>query len=261
MLRIAVILLLAGCGTYISLPLYDEEPVVRDHPGLRGMAVAAEHYRETGAKAPATEWDDRPDHVMRKGDAVRVRVDGEPDLDRDLLVDPEGAISYPYLDRAVVDGLRCADLRDRIRKALSSRLRDPKVSVLLQGRAEGSVDVTGMVNTRQPVRFRLRPWLSGVLTSAGGCSRVANLAQVLIVRPGEKKAIVCNLVTHARDGDARQNLRVAPGDIIVVTEIYPEEAAHAWEWGPVADFLANRASREQFLETLKDTPSPWKSKP
>ncbi len=67
------LLVLAGCGGSLTVPLYDSETVLSRHPGLRGRVVIADEYR---SPEPSTE---RTGHVRIVG---MVNYEGKISADR-----------------------------------------------------------------------------------------------------------------------------------------------------------------------------------
>ena len=258
MKRATLLLLLSGCASLV-IPLYDEDPVLARYPGLKDAIVTADQYEIPEGAAAETEWVEAPDRVLTGGDAVRIEVKKEPDLTRTAYVNLDGTLVYPRVGSIYVKGKTVREVEREIRQQLAAHLKNPQVTIKVPSGSEGTVDVVGEVAYPGSVTFRFRPWITGAITRCGSFHRAANLTQVLVVRVKEKKVIVCDLHAFAAEGKVVQNIRVADGDVIVVTELYPpDEVAQAREWCQVADFIAGKLTREQLIAAIKSLPpAPW----
>ncbi|MHC4607912.1 MAG: polysaccharide biosynthesis/export family protein, partial [Planctomycetota bacterium] len=217
----------------------------------------AERYAPPEKKdSSPSAWVRDPDRLLAARDKVRIEIPSQPGLTRDTKIGPDGTLSFPHVGSMLVAGLTAGKFRNRLASALSAHIRSPVVRVLVRKRVRGRADMVGKVRSGRKVEFHLPPWLSGVI-GPGRCTRHANLAQILVVRPAEKKVIVCNMYAHAVDQDRKQDILVVDGDVIVITELYPMEVEScAREWGPIADFLAGRIDRAGLVSAIRERPPP-----
>lgn len=252
---------LSCAGGSISIPLFDEAPLFQAHPEIARQVITADQYQEPSSTTEGADWVEEGDRTLAQGDSVRIRVEGQPELTRFLSVLPNGRIDYPGSSSIPAAGRTTAQVREEIRGVLLRNFKDPQVRLELPRREEPApVDITGMVNHPSAPLFRIPPWLSASVNSANGYSRLANLAQIIIVRPKERIAIVCDQLAFLEDEDRSQNPRVLPDDVVIVTELYPETVGYAREWDSIADFLQGRISRAELVSAIRNLPAPpWKT--
>ena len=107
-----------------------------------------------------------------------------------------------------------------------------------------------------------------VVAEGSRCARLVlrvlihHLTQILVVRPAEKKVIVCNLYEFRVNGDQKQNIVAMNDDVIVATRRYPlEHQSCAREWKPIADYFAGRLDRAGLINAINNLPPPaWRDK-
>jgi protein involved in polysaccharide export with SLBB domain len=236
-------LLLAGCSTLV-VPLYDEGPVLALHPGLRGRIVTAAAYRPGDPREVAEIWSEE-DRTLAAGDRLRFRAD---DRDVAYAIAPDGAVDFPWIGRVACAGRKLLELRRDLEARLRDRLKDPRVSLAVSvPSGETAVTVVGMANTEG--RIERTGTLHQILAFAGGVSRHACLAQILVVRDGV--VVVCDYYRYATERDEKENLPLRAGDIVVVTELYdPDRVPCAAEWGPLERFLSGTLDRTELIKAL-----------
>lgn len=81
---------------------------------------------------------------------------------------------------------------------------------------EEYVTVLGEINKPSAIPYRTGLRLADTLVMAGGVNEYADLARVKVIR-GDKK-IIANIDRIIKGGDAVDNIRMEPGDIVVVGE-------------------------------------------
>lgn len=114
------------------------------------------------------------------------------------------------------------------------------------------VGIVGMVNHECALPLSRADNLRQAFAMAGSLSMRACLPQILVVRPSEGKAIVCDYYRYAEGRDERQNLPLVADDLVVVTELYdPERVPCAPEWGPIERFFAGDLDRAGLLAALR----------
>ena len=239
---------MAACAPTLIIPLYSSGPVHAAFPPLKDAVVVALKYKAPEIKEEQIEWIQDGKRILRRGDPLRIRVDGDPKLNRDLNVNPDGSLSFPHAGNLVAEGKSVENLLQRLDARLSVILRNPDVRILVAKRRDGTAAVVGMVRHPDEFRFRRPPWLLGAITRVGQYAHGANPAQVLVVRTTENKVIVCNLFYP---GNRTQNIPIRDGDVIVVTGLYSEKLSYAPEWRPVAEFVSGRLDRNGLIRALK----------
>jgi len=126
-------------------------------PLLPGQVTAQEAYR------------------IAAGDSITVQVLRHADFNTQLVVRPDGRITYPLIGEIEVVGKTVAELTDLITKALSEELRAPQVVINVMPREQPVVYILGEVLKAGPVP--LRPGAEAIavkdaIAQAGGLPRV-----------------------------------------------------------------------------------------
>jgi protein involved in polysaccharide export with SLBB domain len=148
-----------------------------------------------------------------------------PTLDAEQRVQPSGFISPPLLAPIQTDGLTAAILQQRLEQAYRGKLRHPHVVVALveynRKPTPPEFFVLGEVATPGPKEYRPGLTLVEALARAGGASRSANLAKVVILEP-EGDQLVARLLdlkamlTGSGGPGSRVIPVIAPNAIVIV---------------------------------------------
>lgn len=157
-------------------------------------------------------------YTLKEGDLLSVSVWGEEDLSRDILVLPDGSISFPLVGNLQAGGLTAPELRDRIAKGISNYIPEATVSVIVTATEGNRVYVLG--NVAQPGSYILSSPLNVMqaLSLAGGLTTFADKNDIVIIRDSESEQI--RLPVRYNDivsGKSLQsNHRLIAGDTVLV---------------------------------------------
>jgi len=177
--------------------------------------------------AIATQGHAQGDAVLGAGDVLRITVYGQDDLETVARVTQEGHISFPLIGKVTIagDSNRQADAKIERRLSDGKFVRNPQVSIFVEERvrAEGEV-VTIIGQVKKPGRFAVDSLsndgaqsIVGVLALAGGLGEDAADHLILAKNTADGvKNIRVDLVGLLRDGDLKQNVDLAGGDIVLV---------------------------------------------
>lgn len=190
------------------------------------LAIVSAALLGLGAAASAQGYRVQP------GDTVTIEVAQDPGLNRDILVAPDGSLSFPpvgqvraggrTLDQiasAVADGLRAGFAEAPTVYASLRALRPPPID-----RPEPTITVyvTGEMNRAGALEVAPNATLLQVIASAGGPTRFAAMSRVQLRRLDSRTGQETILQIDAEDilagrGDAA-TLRVREGDVLIVPE-------------------------------------------
>lgn len=147
-------------------------------------------------------------YKLASGDFVKVDVLGEPELTLKVLIDPAGAINYPFLGRVQAAGLTVGQLEQRIYTGLKSGfLVNPDVRVAV---AEyRPIYVSGQVRQAGAYPYTLGLTVDKALTLAGGMTTFGSVNRIYLQRAGKPK--------EERENVGLDSI-VYPGDTVVVEE-------------------------------------------
>lgn len=159
-------------------------------------------------------------YTVNAGDALRVYVWNEESLARELLVGPDGHLSFPMVGDVDVNGLTTQAIGERIAKGLSEYMRDtPQVTVSLMGVNGNRIFVLGTV--RRPGQFVVtsRTDVMQALALAGGLDEFSSGKGIKVLRRdarGVQKAIPFNYSRVTNGQDLHTNILLNANDVVVV---------------------------------------------
>ena len=154
-------------------------------------------------------------------DVLDIVVWRNPELTRTVTVRPDGWISYPIAGEVRVDGMTPAVLQDTLETAFATYVTSPMVTVVVSRVAGFRVSILGKV--RLPGRYDVEGTATvlDVLALAGGPNDYADTSRMYVLRPkdGEESGyeqIFVRYVTTDNESVSKTNVRVKPGDIVIV---------------------------------------------
>ncbi|HTD33370.1 MAG TPA: polysaccharide biosynthesis/export family protein [Candidatus Elarobacter sp.] len=155
--------------------------------------------------------------VIRPGDQLAISVYGHPDLTQSAVVQADGTIQYPLVQRVFVSGMSAAEARDALAKALQKYVKHPIVSLAVQ--QQGAISVTVLGNVKNPGKFQMRNG-SHLIDAIAASSGVANVngdyPDARVSEPdGDIKRLSLQKLLH--DGDATQNVELTDNALVYVT--------------------------------------------
>jgi len=155
---------------------------------------------------------------VQPGDVLIISVWNEEEMTREVLVRPDGGISYPLAGDLDAAGHTVDEVRAEIEDKLDKYIPDALVTVQLQEIQGNSVYVLGKVN--RPGVFVMASELDVMqaLALAGGTATFAKLKDIRILRRenGTQRAIPFNYAEVEEGEDLGQNIVLEPGDVVVV---------------------------------------------
>ena len=158
-------------------------------------------------------------YYVQAGDTLEVSVWKEEDLQKQVLVRPDGRISFPLIGDINVAGRTIDELRQEITDRLVKFIPDLTVTVTIQSINGNRIYVIGKVNS--PGSFVVNPRVDVMqaLSLAGGTTAFATLDDIIILRresDGSQRAISFRYKDVARGRSLDQNVILHSGDIVVV---------------------------------------------
>lgn len=170
------------------------------------------------ALAPSFDAMAGHDYVLQPGDVVTVSVWREPDLDRTLLVRPDGGISFPLAGDITAAGKTVDQLSGELVSKLTKFIPSPVVTVTLQENLGNRIYVAGKVE--RPGVFQVNQDVSVLqaISMAGGPTPFADLKGIKVLRreSGVERAIPFNYKQVQRGERLEQNIILRPGDTVLV---------------------------------------------
>jgi polysaccharide biosynthesis/export protein len=222
-LSVCICLLLALCATVAcstSTPAAKAAPTSAVVPP-KSAAVPQPAPASALAAAPATS---SAEYVIGPGDSLEVFVWRNPELSSKIPVRPDGKISTPLVEDMIAVGKTPTQLARDIEKVLSEYVKSPQVNVIVSVpvSAFSQVKVIGQVVRPESLPYREGMTVLDALLAVGGLGQYAagNRAKVVRTEGGKQVPISINLEKIVDKGDMTQNIKLQPGDVIVVPETH-----------------------------------------
>jgi polysaccharide export outer membrane protein len=175
--------------------------------------------RAADAPAPSAV---APDYLIGPGDTLQVFVWRNPDLSVTVPVRPDGKISTPLVEDMSAVGKTPSGLARDIEKALSEYVKSPQVNVIVTIPVSvfSQVKVIGQVLKPQSLPYRDGMTVLDALLAVGGLGQFAagNRAHIARTVNGKEQDIKVKLDALVNGGEMQQNLKLVPGDVLVVPE-------------------------------------------
>jgi polysaccharide export outer membrane protein len=155
---------------------------------------------------------------LSPGDKLAVSVWGEDKLKQDVIVLPNGSITFPLAGQVDVAGLDTTAVEEKIAAKLVKYIPDPQVSVVVTGTDGNLVYVQGKVLKPGSVHLSGQTSVLQVLSVAGGLDKFADKDEIKVVRlTGTKQQILPVNYSDLMSGrDMSTNILLQAGDTLVV---------------------------------------------
>jgi len=187
---------------------------------LEGCSGGGSTIRGSDAATLQTESDD---YVIGAGDGLQVFVWGHDDLSTVVQVRPDGKISTPLVEDLQAAGRTPTELARAIETTLSEYVRSPTVTIIIQqfvGEYERQIRVVGQASAAQALSYREGMTLLDVMIAVGGLSEFAsgNRAKIVRKQNGQELTIKVRINDLLNKGDMEENVRMMPGDVLIIPE-------------------------------------------
>ena len=158
-------------------------------------------------------------------DEITIFVWRNPELSANVQVRPDGRITTPLVADMIATGKTPAQLADDIRAALTQYIQEPLVSVMVnrpQGTFSQQVRIVGATERPAAIPYRANMTLLDAMIAVGGLSEYAAGDRARLVRTdratGRQQEYDLRIASLIRRGDIRANVRLEPGDVIIIPE-------------------------------------------
>jgi len=157
-------------------------------------------------------------YQIQPGDVLEISVWKEEDLLRQVLVRPDGGMSFPLVGDIQASGKSVAELQSAVTQKLTKYIPDPVVTVSTQQLNGNKVYVIGKV--ARPGEFVANRYIDVVqaLSVAGGMTpyAAANKIKVLRRENGKLKSIPFRYGDIEKGENLGQNIVLQSGDVVLV---------------------------------------------
>jgi polysaccharide export outer membrane protein len=157
-------------------------------------------------------------YLIQPGDRLAVSVWKEEDLTQDVIVRPDGRVTFPLAGEMSAAGDSLEALRKEIATRLSKYIPDPVVTVSVRELSGNKVYVIGKVNRPGEFTVLRNVDVMQALSMAGGTSTYAALNKIKILRRGNGglEAISFEYGEVEKGDNLEQNIILKAGDVVVV---------------------------------------------
>ncbi len=155
--------------------------------------------------------------LIGPNDKLKIEVFGVPDLQREILVDGSGRLSFPLIGNVEAAGLRPSELEDVIETRLAGAfVKNPQVTVNIEETRNLLVTVDGVVKNPGIYPAMGRMSLLRAVAVAGGTTEFSDIDDVIIQRKiGDKTYVGLYNLGAIRRGNYPDPV-VYPSDIVIV---------------------------------------------
>ncbi len=189
------------------------------HRYASSMAILALVGLLSLQSASAQDNDDsRKPYTINAGDMLEISVWKEPDLQRVVLIRPDGAFSFPLAGEVHAEGRSVSEIAAEVTDRLETFIPDLVVTVTVAEIGGNKIFVIGQVN--RPGEFVVNPRVDVMqaLSIAGGTTAFAALNDIRILRrtAGKQRAIRFRYGDVEKGQNLDQNILLEVGDVVVV---------------------------------------------
>ena len=158
-----------------------------------------------------------PQYRIGAEDVLRIAVWENPQLTLDVVVRPDGNISFPLIQDVQAEGLTAAELADLLHQKLLAYVKEPQVSVIVTQVNGPKIYIIGSVARPGPYPLRSDTSVLQALSLAGGFTQFASPRSIKLVRKVGAKQEVRKINYYSLlDTKGEGNYLLVPGDTIVV---------------------------------------------
>jgi len=165
------------------------------------------------------------EYVIGPMDQLNIFVWRNPELSAKVQVRPDGRITTPLISDMPAVGKTPAMLADDLKYALSEYIKDPIVSVIVenfQGTFSQQIRIVGATEKPASIPYRANMTLLDAMIAVGGLNETAAGNRARLVRfdknTGRQQEYNLKLSKLLKDGDTSANVRLEPGDVIIIPE-------------------------------------------
>ncbi len=197
---------------------------------LTALALSGCAHSVDGPKLPSASFvtsQEGPgeEYIIGPLDSLTIFVWRNPELGAKVQVRPDGRISTPLIADMPAVGKTPTMLSQDIKVQLSEYIRDPLVSVIVDnfsGTFSQQIRIVGATEKPASLPYRANMTLLDAMIAVGGLSEFASGNRARLIRhdraTGRQREFPIKLSDLLKRGDTRANVRLEPGDVIIIPE-------------------------------------------
>jgi polysaccharide export outer membrane protein len=179
---------------------------------------SSEDQEKAESATPASAGVAKPDYRLNPGDILSISVWREEDLQREVLVRPDGKFSFPLAGDIEARGNTVEEISALLTEKLARYIPDLVVSVSVLAINGNKVYVIGQVNRPGEINANPQVDVMQALSIAGGTNPFAQVNDISILRRTENglESIPFRYGDIEKGKRLEQNIVLQAGDVIVV---------------------------------------------
>ncbi len=152
------------------------------------------------------------------GDLLEISVWKDESLSREVIVPPDGIISFPLIGDINVNNMTVGNLRNKVKKKISGFIPDATVTVMIKEINSLKGYVIGKVNNPGEFPISIDTTVMQILSKAGGLNPFASEGKIQIFRRVQSKTvrIPFNYKQVENGKKLEQDIILQRGDVVVV---------------------------------------------
>ncbi|MDO8989448.1 MAG: polysaccharide biosynthesis/export family protein [Sideroxyarcus sp.] len=157
-------------------------------------------------------------YQLHQGDKLLISVWREDTLQREVVVLPDGSITFPLIGRVEVAGLSTPEVEQSITAKLKKYFPEPIVTVVITGIEGNRAFVTGKVMHPGPLTINGPTTVLQAISIAGGFDKFADESSIKVIRakPGGQEILPVNYKDIISGKNVSTNIQLKAGDTLVV---------------------------------------------
>jgi polysaccharide biosynthesis/export protein len=157
-------------------------------------------------------------YTLQPGDEIEVSVYGEMELQRKMLIRPDGRFSFPLAGEVVALNRSVADVQTELTTKIRPLIPEAVVTVSVTGLEGNRAYVIGQVTKAGAIPLNPRINVLQALSIAGGTTAFAALNDIIILRGSgrEQKAFRFAYDEIKKGRNLEQNIQLENGDVVLV---------------------------------------------
>ncbi len=164
-------------------------------------------------------------YIIGPLDQLNIFVWRNTELGGKVQVRPDGMITTPLITDMVAAGKTPAQLAEDLKLSLSKYIDNPQVSVMVdgfQGTFGQQIRIVGATEKPASLPYRANMTLLDAMIQVGGLSQYAAGNRARLIRhdksTGTQKEYDLKIASLLKKGDTMANVRLEPGDVIIIPE-------------------------------------------
>ncbi len=159
-----------------------------------------------------------PGYTLHAGDRIEVSVWREEELQREIMIPPDGRFSFPLAGEIVAAGRTVAEIQSEMTEKLMHYIPEAVVTVSVTAIDGNRIYVIGQVNN--PGSFVMNPRINilQALSQAGGTTPFAAVNDIIVLRGAgaEQRVFKFRYNDVSRGRKLEQNITLESGDVVIV---------------------------------------------